>query len=78
MTRTQQKAFIRDLSRSITREITTQISTGKIPPNWDGHELRVLLSERHAMSASMSVIAKNGRTSRARNYRNTVLVNNLL
>lgn len=78
MTRTQQVKFVRDLSKSIADSIIKQINTGKIPENWDGHELRVLLEEHHSQSAGMSAIRRDGRSKLAMSYRNTVLVNNLL
>jgi hypothetical protein len=77
MTKTQQTKFVRDLSKTVADSIITQIKTGKIPDSWDGHELRVLLEEKHGESAGMSAIRLEGRSKRAMAYRNTVLVNNL-
>ena len=77
MTRTQQKKFVKELATRVANEIREQILSGKIPEEWDGHELRCLLADRFNASADMSVIKAEPRQRRARNYRNTVLVNNL-
>lgn len=78
MTRKQQLEFIRDLTRNITSDITAQIKANRIPPEWDGHELRMLLAERAAQSGRMSMLSSNRRSKRALAYRNTVIINNLL
>lgn len=75
MNSSQKRVFIRDLCRSICREVLTQVP--KMPPEWDGHELRVLLAERFNDSASMSQIMRAPRSRQARNFRNAVRVNNL-
>lgn len=77
MTKAQQKQFVKELSQTITTEICKSIDAGKTPDTWDGHELRVLLAEHHHDSASMTVIRERPRSSRARNYRNTVAINYL-
>lgn len=78
MNKLQKIKFVRDLSKSATDAIVDQIKDGKIPDNWDGHELRALLGELHAQSAGMSTICRDGRSKRSMAYRNTVIVNNLL
>lgn len=77
MNKREQKAFVMDLSRNIAREIAQQIDSGKIPPEWDGHELRCLLAKRFIESAEMTIIKRLPTMSRAREFRNTVIVNNL-
>ncbi len=74
MKATDQKKFVRELSGRVAKDICQQIADGKIPDNWDGHELRRLLADRHKASAAISS-CMNG--SRLREYNNTVLVNNL-
>lgn len=69
--------FLRSLSSETTNTIVRYIREGKIPQEWDGHELRCLLADGCAMNASMSVIRKEPRGRRARDYRNTIIVNNL-
>lgn len=75
MNRDQQQDFVHQLSSGIARDICEQIKAGKIPEGWDGHELRALLADRHEQSARMSLVKR--RRARARDYRNTVLINNL-
>lgn len=77
MTKEQQRQFVREISNSISNEICSHICEGKIPPEWNGHELRVLLAEKHAESGRMSCISKDGRSSRARAFRNHCLINGL-
>jgi hypothetical protein len=72
-----QKQFITELSNNIVRDLRQKIDEGKVPEDWDGHELRVLLAESFEASASMSLLRQYPRRKRMRNYRNTVRVNNL-
>jgi hypothetical protein len=75
MTKQQQRRFVRELARNITQNVLA--TSDRWPAHWDGQELRVLLSEHVAMSARMSRIYVDGRSGRARDYRNTVLVERL-
>lgn len=77
MNRREQKAFVKGISASITAEACRKITEGKIPLEWDGHELRAYLANRHAQSAAMSSILRDPRSKRAREFRNTCLVNYL-
>jgi hypothetical protein len=77
MTKAQQKKFVRGMSATIAADVCKQIAEGKIPENWDGHELRALLHYRHGLSAKMSDPMSDKRTRRARDFRNTIIVNNL-
>ncbi len=77
MTEAQQKRFVRSLSKEIADTICRSIDQGAIPQEWDGHELRSLLASRHGESAVMSVIKKEPRSRRAREFRNTVIIRNL-
>lgn len=70
----RQSVFVRDLAQNITSEILALISTDKIPANWDGHELRLLLADRFESSASMSHLRQNRRSRRAKDYRNECAV----
>ena len=71
MTRDEQIKFVEELSKNILNGIAVDIEDGKIPEDWDGFELRQLLSDRSAPAfASMN-------KARARDYKNTVIVNNL-
>lgn len=69
MNANEQKQFVRELCEAISAQILNDIDAGKIPENWDGRELRQLISDR----AAWRTMDKK----RAREYRNTVLVNNL-
>lgn len=73
LTRDEQITFIRDLSSSILTSIEYQIRKGKIPPTWDGLELRLLLEYRFKQSANL--VKKNRRL--IREFNNTVIVNDL-
>lgn len=75
MSARQKRAFIRELSDNIRDSLLEKVSN--MPEEWDGHELRCLLAERHRQSASMSLIIKEPRGKRARKFNNTVLIQNL-
>ena len=74
LTRDDQKNLVKNLTESIVASILEQIDKGLIPAGWDGHELRELLAERFDWERSR--LMKDSRR-RMREYRNTVLVNNL-
>lgn len=74
MTKNEKKRFVKDLSATIAKDICEQIKSGKIPDNWDGHELRFLLAYRYEESAKMSRLM-TGR--RLKEFKNTCLVNGL-
>lgn len=75
MTRDEQRHFVHELSATIAEEIVKQIDDGKVPSEWNGIELRWLLSERHKQSAAMC--SGYDESKRKRKFSNTVLVNNL-
>ena len=77
MTKKQQMNFVRELTENIASEVVATIRSGKVPDDWDGHELRCLLAEKFEASARMSQIKDEPRSKRAREYRNTVIINNL-
>ncbi len=77
MNRDEQIEFVKCLAHNIRSELMTQIKEGRIPENWDGQELRCLLAERFEASAQMTLIRKQPRAKRAREYRNTKLIKNL-
>lgn len=76
MTRKEQIAFVRGLSKTVADKIIDAIKSGDIPDNWDGHELRVLLADQHIASASMSLLRRQPRSARAGVYRNFIRCNN--
>lgn len=67
--------FVNNLTKSVCDEIVGKILTGKIPQEWDGHELRELLADKFA--AERSEPLSNKRSARYKAYRNAVLTNNL-
>lgn len=71
MNKKEQKQFVKELCGGIAKTICEQIKKGRVPENWDGFELRYLIAEKaeHAKY-------KMG-NSRARDYRNTVMINGL-
>lgn len=77
MTQREQKNFVQVLSDNIAREIIDDIDRGHIPPDWDGHELRCLLEDKHRSSASMSTIRRSPRSKAAREYKNTIITGNI-
>lgn len=68
-------AFIQNLTSSIAVELIKKVQDGRIPENWDGHELRELLAEKFA--AEKGQVLVNKRSARYKAYRNAVLTNNL-
>ena len=72
-----QKQFVADLANSIVRDLRQKIDEGKVPDDWDGHELRVLLADAFENSASMSLLRQYPRRKRKQEYRNVVLTENL-
>jgi len=63
--------FVKTFTESLADSIIQDIHDGNIPEEWDGIELRWLLEER----ATSSFGKDSGK--RKREYKNTVLVNNL-
>jgi hypothetical protein len=72
----EQAAFLEEMSRNVVREMVCQIQRGDVPESWDGNELRQWLKDRFGMVVIGQM--ENHRCSRYKDYRNTVLVNNLL
>lgn len=68
-----QIALARDLSKTVADQFAAAVAVGAVPEEWDGHEIRVWLAEKHAESASMSMVSSEPRSKRARAYRNHVL-----
>lgn len=77
MTHNEQHQFVTELTTNICAEVKAAILADKIPADWDGHELRVLLADKFEQSAQMSLIRRDKRSERARDYHNTVITANL-
>jgi len=65
--------FVNRLCMSIALEIGEAIEEGKIPEDWDEHELRVLIADAAEASASVSEIRKEPRCKRARAFHKHML-----
>jgi len=65
--------FVKNLSDSILEDIIMRINDNRIPEEWDGFELREILAEKFRGEAYLLQRYK----SRMRDYKNTVLVNNI-
>lgn len=80
MKRTDQKRIVRELCQTIERETREAIEAGKIPPEWDGHELRALLARKFE-AATLRTLARGGalepRSARRREFERVVIVANL-
>lgn len=73
---TQEKIeFVKALSDRIRDDIVRHIEEGKVLQEWNGHELRTLLRDRHQQSADMSKQTMKGK--RGKIFRNHCLIANL-
>lgn len=74
MSRDEQYSFIGSVLSGLNLEIFQKIEAGKIPEEWDGHELRQYmvdkLHERFSMGGKMS-------PKRMKDYENSVMIENL-
>jgi hypothetical protein len=71
MTKQEKIQFVKDLFSGMETRIIQNIENGNIPEEWDGIELRWLVSD---------IAEENtykGDKRRAKEYNNTVIVNNL-
>lgn len=73
MSQNDQINFVTELCGNIAGEVKRAILEGKIPDDWDGHELRRYLADRFEQSAAMSDCMKV-RSKRFRAYRNHILI----
>jgi hypothetical protein len=67
MTKVQQKRFIRELIQNVQKDLLA--NSGKIPAEWDGHELRQLVADKFALSSF--TLKKDKKRYRA--YNNAIL-----
>lgn len=70
MTESEQTVFVFTLMRMIEDEVVSLIENGSVPPEWDGHELRVLLSDKFRDSARLSDLRKHPHGKRNKDYNN--------
>ena len=74
-TKEEKIRFVTALSNRIRDEVIRQIESGKVLPEWDGHELRILLAMHHTESAGMSKQTLKGK--RMKEFKNHVIIANL-
>lgn len=74
MKRKEQIAFVRDLSRNVTKDLIAKSIAW--PKEWDGHELRQLLAIAYKDSATVSVIVREPKSKRAREFHNWHVITN--
>lgn len=67
-----QKRIVTELLANVGATLQHDIDTGKVPPEWDGWELRQLAADRFANQSRLAEDKK-----RLHAYRNTVLVKGL-
>jgi hypothetical protein len=70
MTKREQHRFVRDLLRSIQRDIRDAIRTNGIPRSWDGIELREYIAEKADRSRATRALVGQ----RAQTYRNLITI----
>lgn len=73
MEQKEQIDFVKVLIETLKIEILNKIKDGKIPDNWDGIELRQYISDCFSDCTYKMML----RGKRKRDYKNTVIVNNL-
>lgn len=67
MTRKEQRAFVRSLTRAVCKHLLA--TSDRWPEEWDGHELRELIAG--SFNRERYFVMRKGR--RAREFRNTIL-----
>lgn len=77
MTQDAQLTIVNSLCMTAALDIGTLIMQGKVPAEWDGHELRALVADKLKQAAERSVVIQQPRSKRAKEYRNSVIINNL-
>lgn len=77
MTQDAQISLVNQLCVGLALDIGTLIDDGKIPADWDGHELRALIAEKAIANASISAIRREPRSARANAYRNHINITSL-
>lgn len=70
MHKTQKVKFIRELIRNVQADIIKNVAN--MPDDWNGLELRLYIADKFAENVAGHLDAR-----RVREYRNTVLVQNL-
>lgn len=71
MNREEQTVFVTDLVASVQAKLLADIEAGKVPADWDGHELRHLLARIFARQTTTLAPA------RKRAFEQVIVVNDL-
>lgn len=73
MTKDEQMKFVAYLTASITKDLFTKLQDGRVPEEWDGHELRQWIADTFMESGVIHPM----KGKRLKDYKNTLIVNNL-
>lgn len=68
----KKKELVSNLVESVRQEIIKLIDNGKIPEEWNGHELRQLIADKFNYEKTQVM-----KGNRLKDYKNTVYLNNL-
>lgn len=72
MNKEEKKKFVIDLTKAVQDRIVVLIDEGKIPEQWDGHELRKLLADHFAYEMSALIVGK-----RLKDYKKVLITNGI-
>lgn len=75
MTDKDKKELVTNFCNSVRDEVVKKIEEGKIPENWDGHELRVLIAEK--FNFEVTSLMREPRSKRMKACKNDIIVHNL-
>ena len=70
MTKAEQIEFVKSLTETIAAECCRTIRLGCVPDNFDGHELRVWLSDKFKVSAQATQLRRHPHSKRNMDYNN--------
>jgi hypothetical protein len=70
----EQKSLCKTLCTSMSNEFAKHVRDGRVPANWDGHEIREWLADKFEFERTRLMKSDRKRKS---NYRNDVYENNL-
>ena len=77
MTNRDKIRFIKNHAAAFVAEMVSKVEAGKVPEEWDGHELRVWFADKVNDDARCSLIRRAPRSARAKDYNNTIYCSNL-
>lgn len=76
MDRANHMRIIAELCDGVKADMLAAVAAGKIPEEWNGHELRELFVLKAGMLRS-NYTMKDHRSGRYKNFRNHCIINNL-